>query len=138
MKTLVIGATGLLGHEICRQLTGAGHPVRALVRRTSDQAKRAELERLGVELVEGDLKDQASLSRACTGVQSVVSTASSTFSRQPGDSIESVDQNGQLALVEAARKTGAEHLVLISFRENPNIQYPLTAANRAVERALKA
>jgi uncharacterized protein YbjT (DUF2867 family) len=138
MKSLVIGATGLLGHEICRQLTEAGHPVRAVVRRTSDQAKRAELERLGVELVEGDLKDRASLARACTGVQSVISTASSTFSRQPGDSIESVDQNGQLALVDAAGQAGVEHLVLISFRENPNIQYPLTAAKRAVEHALKA
>ena len=138
MKTLVIGATGLLGHEICRRLTDAGRPTRALVRRTSDQGKRAELERLGVELVEGDLKDQASLSRACTGMQSVISTASSTFSRQSGDSIESVDQKGQLALVDAARKAGVEHVVFISFRENPTIQYPLTVAKRAVEHALQA
>jgi uncharacterized protein YbjT (DUF2867 family) len=138
MKTLVIGATGLLGHEICRRLTDAGRPIRALVRRTSDQGKRAELERLGVELVEGDLKDQASLSRACTGMQSVISTASSTFSRQSGDSIESVDQKGQLALVDAARKAGVEHVVFISFRENPTIQYPLTVAKRAVEHALQA
>ncbi len=138
MKTLVVGATGLLGHDICRRLTEAGRPVRALVRRTSDQARRAELERLGVELVEGDLKDHASLARACTGVQSVVSTASSTFSRQPGDSIESVDRSGQLALVDAARTAGVEHVVYISFRENPTVQYPLTAAKRDVEHALKA
>jgi NADH dehydrogenase len=138
MKTLVVGATGLLGHEICRRLTDAGRPVRALVRRTSDQGKRAELERLGVALVEGDLKDKASLARACTGVQSVISTASSTFSRQPGDSIESVDQKGQLALIDAAGKAGVEHVVFISFRENPTIQYPLTAAKREVEHALKA
>jgi NADH dehydrogenase len=137
MKTLVIGATGLLGHEISRRLAEAGGAVRALVRPTSDQAKRAELERLGIELVEGDLKDPASLARACTGVQSVISTASSTFSRQPGDSIESVDRQGQLALVDAARKAGVEHFVFISFRENPRIQYPLGAAKRAVEQALK-
>lgn len=91
MKTLVIGATGLLGQEICRRLTEAGCQVRALVRRTSDQAKRAGLERLGIELVEGDLKDPASLARACAGMQGVISTASSTFSRQTDDSIESVD-----------------------------------------------
>ncbi len=138
MKTLVIGATGLLGHEICRRLTDEGRPIRAVVRRTADQGKRAELERLGVELVEGDLKDHASLSRACTGMQSVISTASSTFSRQSGDSIESVDQKGQLALVDAARKAGVEHVVFISFRENPTIQYPLTVAKRAVEHALQA
>ena len=138
MKTLVIGATGLLGHEICRRLTDEGRPIRAVVRRTADQGKRAELERLGVELVEGDLKDHASLSRACAGMQSVISTASSTFSRQSGDSIESVDQKGQLALVDAARKAGVEHVVFISFRENPTIQYPLTVAKRAVEHALQA
>jgi uncharacterized protein YbjT (DUF2867 family) len=138
MKTLVIGATGLLGLEICRRLTETGRPVRSLIRQTSDAAKRAELQQLGVELVEGDLKDPASLARACAGVQSVISTASSTFSRQPGDSIESVDQKGQLALVDAARAAGVEHFVFVSFRENPGIQYPLTAAKRAVERALKA
>jgi uncharacterized protein YbjT (DUF2867 family) len=138
MKTLVIGATGLLGFEICRQLTEVGHPVRSLIRRTADEGKRVELQRLGVELVEGDLKDPASLARACAGVQSVISTASSTFSRQTGDSIETVDLQGQLTLVEAAREAGVESFLFVSFRENPSIQYPLTAAKRAVEQALKA
>lgn len=136
-KTLLVGATGLLGPDICRQLTTAGHHVRALIRRTANAEKRAELERLGVELVEGDLKDAASLARACAGVQAVISTASSTLSRQDGDSIESVDQRGQLALVEAARQAGVEHFVFVSFREKPGIQFPLTIAKRAVERALK-
>jgi uncharacterized protein YbjT (DUF2867 family) len=136
-KTLLVGATGLLGPDICRQLTTAGHRVRALIRRTANAEKRAELERLGVELVEGDLKDAASLARTCAGVQAVISTASSTLSRQDGDSIESVDQRGQLALVEAARQAGVEHFVFVSFRENPTIQFPLTIAKRAVERALK-
>jgi NADH dehydrogenase len=137
-KTLLVGATGLLGPDICRQLIKAGHQVRALIRRTSNAEKRAELEKLGVELVEGDLKDAASLARACAGVQAVVSTASSTLSRQDGDSIESVDQRGQLALVEAARQAGVEHFVFVSFRENPAIQFPLTIAKRAVEHALQA
>lgn len=137
MKTLVVGATGLLGLEICRRLTEAGSPARSLIRRTADEGKRAELLRLGVELVEGDLKDPASLAAACAGVQAVISTASSTFSRQPGDSIESVDRQGQLALVDAARRDGVERFVFVSFRENPRIDYPLRAAKRAVEQALK-
>ena len=137
-KTLLVGATGLLGPDICRQLTTAGHQVRALIRQTASAEKRAELETLGVEFVDGDLKDAASLARACTGVQAVISTASSTISRQDGDSIESVDQRGQLALVEAARRAGVEHFVFVSFRENPGIQFPLTVAKRTVERALKS
>src|SRR6185503_10243695 len=111
MKTLLVGATGLLGPDICQRLTAAGHHVRALIRPTSDAGKRAALAGLGVELVEGDLKDPASLARACTGVQAVISTASSTRSRQSGDSIESVDQQGQSALVEAARQAGVDHFV---------------------------
>jgi len=108
-----------------------------MVRRTSDAGKRAELDALGVQLVEGDLKDSASLQAACSGVESVVSTASSTLSRQEGDSIETVDEQGQLALIDAATAAGAEHFVFISFRENPGIQYPLTQAKRAAEARLK-
>ena len=137
MKTLVIGATGLVGLEVCRRLREAGATVRALIRTTADAQKRAELERLGIELAEGDLKDPASLARACAGVQSVISTASSTLARQSGDSIETVDRRGQLALVDAARAAGVEHFVFVSFRDKPAIRYPLTEAKREVEEALK-
>jgi uncharacterized protein YbjT (DUF2867 family) len=135
--TLVIGATGLLGMEICRKLRTGGRPLRALVRPTADAGKRAALEALGAQLVEGDLKDAASLRSACKGVRSVISTASSTLSRQPGDSIQAVDEQGQLALIDAAVDAGVEHLVFVSFRNNPRIQYPLTEAKRAVEGRLK-
>lgn len=137
MKTLVIGATGLVGLEVCRRLSEAGAKVRALIRTTADAQKRAELERLGIELADGDLKDPASLALACAGVQSAISTASSTLTRQPGDSIETVDRRGQLALVDAARTAGVEHFVFVSFRDNPAIRYPLTEAKREVEEALK-
>lgn len=138
MKTLVVGATGLLGLDICQRLAAAGHPVRALIRPTADAAKRAALVGLGVELVEGDLKDRASLARVCDGVQAVISTASSTLSRQAGDSIETVDQQGQLALIEAARQADVGRFVFVSFRDNPTIQFPLAHAKRTVEAALKS
>jgi uncharacterized protein YbjT (DUF2867 family) len=138
MKTLVVGATGLLGPEICQRMRAAGQDVRALIRPTANPAKRAELEKLGVELVKGDLKDPASIARACVGAQSVISTASSTLSRQDGDSIESVDREGQLALVEAARKAGVDRFVFLSFRESPGIQFPLRTAKQEVEKALIA
>jgi hypothetical protein len=40
---------------------------------------------------------------ACEGAEVVISTASSTLSRQEGDSIETVDRIGQLSLIETAR-----------------------------------
>ena len=133
---LVVGATGLLGGEICRLLAGEGKPVRALARHTSDKTKVAELERLGVEVVRGDLKDRSSLDAACRGVRTVISTASSTLSRQEGDTIESVDRDGQLSLVDAARAEGVEHFILVSFPDM-NIEFPLQTAKREVEQHLK-
>ena len=134
---LVVGATGLLGMEVCRRLRKDGKAVRGLVRVTSDAGKTAELERIGVELARGDLKEPASLESACTAITTVISTASSTLSRQQGDSIETVDQRGQIALIDAARSAHVEHFVFVSFRDNPRVQYPLTVAKRAVEQHLK-
>jgi uncharacterized protein YbjT (DUF2867 family) len=36
---LVVGATGILGSEICRRLVERGKPVRGLVRATADPGK---------------------------------------------------------------------------------------------------
>lgn len=124
--------------EICRQLRSTGRPTRALVRRTADRGKRAELQELGIELAEADLKDPASLQRACAGAATVISTASSTFSRQDGDSIQTVDQNGQLALVDAARAAGVKRFVFVSFRAKPECPCPLSLAKQAVEQRLKS
>jgi NADH dehydrogenase len=64
---LVVGATGMLGSEICRLLAEDGRPVRALVRETSNPDRIAALSSLGAELVHGDLKDRRSLDAACRG-----------------------------------------------------------------------
>ena len=55
---LVVGATGMLGREMCHLLRGRGRPVRAMVRQSSDPAVVAGSARLGAEIVHGDLKDQ--------------------------------------------------------------------------------
>src|SRR5690348_18478903 len=83
---LVVGATGLVGEEVCRKLVERREAVRALVRAGSSKDKVERLQSYGVELCVGDLKDPGSLRRACEGAGAVVSTASSTLSRQAGDS----------------------------------------------------
>ncbi len=84
MSTLVAGATGMLGSRVCTELAAAGKPVAGLVRGSDDEAKLGALKAAGVELVDGDLKDAASLERACQGREAVVSTASSSLSHQAG------------------------------------------------------
>ncbi len=137
---LVVGATGILGSEICHRLSARGKPVRALVRQTADPAKLDPLKKLGVELVYGNLLDRASLDAACQGVDVVLSTATTTLSRQPGDSIEATDQDGQLNLVEAAKAAGVSQYLFISYSgniDNGVDPCPLTIAKRSVEEAVR-
>ena len=62
---LVVGATGMVGSEVCRRLIAAGKDVRALVRAPSDPDKVKQLRALGAKTVLGDLRDRASLDAAC-------------------------------------------------------------------------
>ena len=136
---LVVGATGLLGSEICRQLAAKGKSVRALVRTTSDQAKVDALKALGIETVVGDVRDRASLDAACQGAKAVISTVSAVpFSYQAGENdIQSVDSEGVTNLIGAAQAAGVEHLIYTSFSGQLDLDFPLRNAKRAVEQRLK-
>jgi NADH dehydrogenase len=108
-----------------------------MVRPTANENRVENLRRLGAELVTGDLKDPASLDKACAGADVVITTASTTLSRQPGDTISSVDQDGQLHLIDAAKANGVSRFVYISYSGNHAIECPLTTAKRTVEQALR-
>ena len=136
---LVVGATGELGGEICRQLAAKGKPVRALVRAASDPAKVEALRALGAEIVQGDLRDRASLDAACRGVSAVICTVTSVFRYQPGENdLQTVDTEGVANLIHAAKAAKVPHLVYTSFSGQINIPCPLESAKRAVEGRLKA
>jgi uncharacterized protein YbjT (DUF2867 family) len=126
-----------VGGEICRRLATEKKPVRALVRPTGDASRIEELRTAGAELVAGDLKDPASIEAACAGATAVLSTASSTLSRQPGDTIDGVDRLGQLQLVEAAKSAGVKHFVYISVSPMA-VDFALQRAKREVEQAVIA
>jgi NADH dehydrogenase len=85
----------------------------------------------------GDLKDPSFLDAACRGASAVISTASATISRQEGDSIQTVDLEGQLSLINAANAAGISQFVLISFPQS-DLEFPLQTAKRAVEEHLKS
>ena len=131
---LVAGATGFLGSEICRQLISKNKNVRGLVRATSDSNKVAQLKELGVETIEGDLKNKDSLENALRGVSAIISTVSSTLSMQEGDSIQTVDEQGQINLVDAAKNAGVNHFIYVSFCKLGDC--PLQTAKRKVEKHL--
>jgi uncharacterized protein YbjT (DUF2867 family) len=95
------GAAGWLGHQIARALLDAGKAeVRALVRAaTTDQAKTGRIDDLragGMEVAPGDLADPASLTRACAGIDVVISAV------QGGPEVIIEGQGRLLAAAEAA------------------------------------
>src|SRR5688500_468143 len=102
---LVAGATGLLGNAVCQRLAATGRSVRALVRESSDPVKVSRLQSFGVETIQGDVRDRASLDKACQGVTTVISTVSSMpFSYQPGvNDIQRTDVDGITNLIKAAQ-----------------------------------
>jgi NADH dehydrogenase len=132
---LVVGATGLVGGQVCTRLAASGVSSRALVRATSSPEKVAGLRAQGVDVVEADLRDTASLDAACAGVDAVICTVSSMpFSYEPGvNDIQTTDLDGVRNLIDAAGRAGVGHFIYTSFSANLDLDFPLGRAKRAVE-----
>lgn len=109
MTTLVTGATGHLGNNLVRELVRRGTEVRALVRPgTSVEA----LAGLPVEIVEGDLNDANSLSRATNGVTHLFHTAAMISIRSiDREALMRANVEGTRALMMAARSAGVTKVV---------------------------
>ncbi len=75
MKTLVIGATGLLGLALTEKLVQQGKDVRVTIRDISPQQSKDILRRLGVEMVTADICNEKSLENAFDSVSDVYLTA---------------------------------------------------------------
>jgi len=74
MKILVLGATGGTGQLIVRAAAQSGHSVAALVR------AKAGADLPGAKLIEGEVRDEATLVRALDSCDAVVS-ALGTYQR---------------------------------------------------------
>lgn len=99
---LVSGATGTNGSEIVRLLSAAGVPVRALVRNKAKATAIADLP--GVELVEGDFDNPASLEAALAGIDKA-------FMLPPFvNNMVELQHN----FIEAAKRAGTKHIVKLS------------------------
>jgi dihydroflavonol-4-reductase len=112
VTSLVTGATGFLGSHVARQLLARGERVRVLARPKND---RRALEGTGAEIVEGDLRDAASLDRAVSGVARVFHVAADyrLWASDPREIYES-NVTGTRNLVEAARRAGVERFIYTS------------------------
>jgi NADH dehydrogenase len=133
---LVVGATGILGLETCRQLRARGRPVRALVRGPSPGADT--LRSIGAETVVGDLRSPDSLVAACRGVDTIVSTATAMGSKDKQLTLRAVDGDGQQRLLATAKAGGVQRFIYVSASPNLAARAPLVRYKRAMESAIRA
>jgi dihydroflavonol-4-reductase len=112
MKVLVTGATGFVGGAVARALVNSGIDVRVLARAGADLQN---LQRLTVERVEGDLRDQASLRKALIGCRQLYHVAAhyALWAKDPAIFYD-VNVTGTKNLLEAAREVGTERIVYCS------------------------
>jgi dihydroflavonol-4-reductase len=109
MKVLVTGATGFTGGHLARTLTAAGQSVRALIRPGSDSRRLAAT---GVEIVEGQLTNEADVRNAAAGCERVFHVAAAFRSAKHGDQYYwDVNVGGTLNVLAAARAHGCERVV---------------------------
>ena len=99
----------------------------------------ASLKDLGVEVVQGDLRDSASLARACQGMEKVLDSA---HGFNPGDktnTVQTVDEAGKRNLIDAAKTAGIQQFVFISILgAAPDSPMEIFRAKYAAEQYLKA
>ncbi len=144
---LVVGATGLLGGLIARQLLERGEEVRVLLREHSPAEQMAQqgmatsprsLVEAGAQPVYGDLKAPASLAAACAGVQTVISTANSAV-RGGDDNPQTVEMAGNRSLIDAAKAAGVGHFIFVSAQiADPQSPVPFLAGKGQTEQYLQA
>jgi nucleoside-diphosphate-sugar epimerase len=108
---LVTGATGFLGGHVAAALVARGYRVRAFSRRTSGLDA---LERLGVEVVRGDLADVPSLVDAASGVPLVFHAAGRISDWGPREAFVAANAEGTRNVVAACQEAGVRRLVHLS------------------------
>ncbi|MCP4803928.1 MAG: NAD-dependent epimerase/dehydratase family protein [Proteobacteria bacterium] len=104
---VVTGATGHIGNNLIPLLLERGHTVRALV-----HSNKGRLDAQKVDIVEGDVRDRASLDRAFEGAEYVLHLAAKiSIVGDPDGSVHAINVDGARNVAEAALAAGVKRLV---------------------------
>jgi len=135
MVILVAGSTGFVGGDVALKLKNRGHSVLALARGGGLNPKSRRLLDAGIEVLDGDFTRPDSLFAACSGVEVVVTTATSMPSGAD-DGLRHVDHQGTLGLIDAATRQGVRRFVYTSYSGNIQEDCALSTAKRDCETRL--
>jgi ornithine--oxo-acid transaminase len=116
---LVTGASGFIGGRLVKRLVQEGHPVRCLVRESSDTSR---LDDLDVEIAVGDLTSAHSLTRAVQGCHYVFHCGALVSDWATRREIAQTNVHGTRSLLDAA--VGASVRRFIHFSSTDVYGYP--------------
>ncbi|MEX0345009.1 MAG: NAD-dependent epimerase/dehydratase family protein [Rhizobiaceae bacterium] len=140
MTVLVTGATGLIGNNVVRHLLERqpDRKVRCLVRPGTDPAP---LDGLSVEIVDGDVTDDASVSAACRSASAVIHCAALVHIGWAfRDDMHQTNVHGSQIVANASRSAGAR-LVHVSttdtFRTGTARRIPYVETKIAAEQTVR-
>lgn len=135
MKILVVGATGMLGEPVAKQLQADGYEVSILSR---NAAKAREKFGSEFSVVEGDVEQPETLHKALLGVDGVhISLAGGP---KPED-YERIEHQGTANVAKAAAAVGVQRITYLSgfsVNETNRTKNYQTAAKFGAETAVKA
>ncbi|HEX5030681.1 MAG TPA: NmrA/HSCARG family protein [Candidatus Eisenbacteria bacterium] len=106
---LITGATGQQGGAVARELLAKGAKVRVMTRHP-ESPKALELKKLGAEVVQGDLDDDASVERALKGAWGAFAVQNTWEA-----GVEGEERQGK-RFAELAKKAGVQHFVYASVQ----------------------
>lgn len=133
---LVTGATGFIGRRVVAHLSAAGHEVRCLVRPAYEERRLPP--GVTVHMVAGDLADPPALRVALQNVDAVIHLASIWTERGPR-TFESVNTQGTVNLLDAAKEIGAGRFVFASHPgADRNSAYAFLRSKGLAEEAVKS
>jgi nucleoside-diphosphate-sugar epimerase len=111
----ITGASGFIGGKIAERLLAEGRRVRVLARRPLPA-----LEKLGAEIVPGDLDNTAALRRGCDGAGTVFHVAGRVGVWGPATDFFRVNVDGTRHVIDACRAAGVPRLV---YTSSPSVVY---------------
>jgi len=131
---MVTGGAGFLAGHLIDRLLAEGHEVRTLELASSDTSR---LDGLGVEVVDGDLRDRPVVERSCDGVEVVFHVAALAAPWGTREDFWSINVEGTDNAIAGSRKAGARRMVHVSspsavfdgtdhFMDDESLPYPKT------------
>lgn len=115
VNALVTGAGGFLGQYIVEQLVARGECVRAFSRRRYD-----DLEKLGVEQVQGDIRDAEAVVAVCRNIDVVFHTAGVAGIWGSWDYFHGINTTGTEHVLSGCRQHGVGRLV---YTSSPSVTF---------------